>query len=360
MSWWSDIIGAVIGGYAAKEQADSILSKNDIMDIWRQQNPDVSNPMFDMTTDWETGQRTIEYSPEMQALFDGLLGEIAAGESYYNPDPYRQELQRRKLGYQGSRQGMWPGAPEQYRGYEPHGGLSTGLGMVPGGGGDEGSEEPPYSGGGGASDPNNPTGDPSQNTGGGGSGYGGAGGGGGGFSGGGTGIGAGAGITPGNGADFGAWWANQPAWMQRLFNSEMVQRAVGAASGVPGASFGIGQAVDYLNDRYPSGIMDPDGINFVQPGGEQQEPFQLDPSWGTGWTQGMGPQANTGRYHWAQRGANQGLGIAGSLGRGGNRFTGYNRGIYDRSAGTGSLPFDRTEPGDRYAYGPKPPWEQER
>ena len=144
MSWWGDwgssLAGSLGSAYFANEQAKEAMSPEDFRANFRYQNPDVSNPFTTTQTDWENGRQTTGFSPAIQPLFEQLLSQIAAGPSYYESDPYRQGLQARMLGYQGSRYGMDPtmaGVGSGYGGQRgaPMGQIQTGQPSFFGGSG---------------------------------------------------------------------------------------------------------------------------------------------------------------------------------------------------------------------------------
>ena len=417
MFW--DIAAALVGGLISKDAADSQPDMQDFRDNFIMQNPDLFTPIYNVVTDWNTGERTVEWTEPMQGLFDSLVGDASSGR-YYDRSKGIDRLHDRVIGYQRSRYGLpayagegnWsdggydrkyddpvapdPGDdPEEVPGGGPGNDDLIGDPLPPNGPDDganppgpdltEPIQDPPTSNPGGGVNPGAGVVNPGDGLGnpynpgsgwdnrhnpigplpGGDSLW--------------TNSSAGVGNGPGQWDSFGDMWRSRPEWLEKAMNVPGMGTALGALTGIPGMGTAYNQFMDFMGENYPDGIMAPGSPDFLYPANDSRNPNSSefigppapeDP--GPDFSYGVDsmfdlpdPTAvGSGRSVYGTRVGNERAGLVGSLGRGGNFMSPYNRVAYQRSANGGGfqgsmLPAD-FDNGDRYDMMPENPFERRR
>lgn len=130
MAWtdWISAAGMILGGLAANKDSKNALKPRE---VWGLSSPSINSPFYNSVSNWNNGNpsQTITLSPELQQLYEGLLGNLGAGRMPRQMNPGMRDLYGATQGYQMSRYGLNPNynTYSSYYPWNPGGGSSTGT-----------------------------------------------------------------------------------------------------------------------------------------------------------------------------------------------------------------------------------------
>ncbi|GAF84206.1 unnamed protein product, partial [marine sediment metagenome] len=109
MDNWVDIGKIIAGGLSAKKGSDMAMDMGDLKNLWMFQNPDENNPYMTSTLERNDSGGTVrntQFTPQIQAVFDALIGNLSQGPTQYNNS--FGDLGNASANYQRSRKGLDP------------------------------------------------------------------------------------------------------------------------------------------------------------------------------------------------------------------------------------------------------------